>query len=71
MSSNNFNINITKFLPKPSANPNTILHITSAVTLPANNGVIKVAMLHRSTLQINTFFAPNFVADKPPKVRRN
>lgn len=53
-------------LPRPSANPNTILHITRAVMLPAKNGVMNVAILHKSTLHISTFLAPNFEAHKPP-----
>lgn len=60
------NTQIDKDLPRPSAKPRIILHITKAVTLPANIGVIKVAILHKRTLHISTFFAPNFVAENPP-----
>lgn len=58
---------IEDLLPNPSAKPSTILHITRAVTLAAKNGVINVAILHRSTLHIKTFLAPSFVAHRPPE----
>lgn len=56
-----------KILPNPSAKPSIILHATRAVMLPANKGVMNVAILHNSTLQISTFLAPNFVAQKLPE----
>lgn len=38
--------------------------------LAAKNGVIKVAILHKSTLHIRTFLAPNLEAHKPPAKKK-